>query len=609
MESINPDQKLAICHVNGPMLVLAGPGSGKTFVITRRIKHLIEEEHIPADQILVITFTKNSAEEMRERFIALMNGAACPVSFGTFHAIYFYMLRIAYGYDASNIIKEKEKRMYLRMVIESIGDDELQEDYIERILSDISRVKNDGANPGSSGVNYISESLFERVYSEYARILSDNRKLDFDDMVLQCRDMLVSRPDELNRWRETFKYILIDEFQDINPMQYEVIKLISAPHNNLFIVGDDDQSIYGFRGSKPEIMLAFPGEFPGCKMVNLSVNYRSRQEIVEKATCLINRNSDRFKKKLQAHKKERANVRLGEFKTLQEEGEFILRIINTSRRQGSLSDVAIIFRTNGAARYITKVLTDCKIPYYFREKPMSFFDSDIAKDILAILAFINGDHRRNVFLRFMNKPVRYIPRSIVDNDIVSLRSLMLKPGLKPYLIKNIEKLGGDLEYISKLDIYSAINYIRKGMGYEEWLMSDGNERGKDIQELKNVLDLIQESAKDKDGYDELLKYMDEYNEGLQKSYADEDEDRINIVTMHGSKGLEYKTVIIPGLSEGYVPQSKAMTEKSIEEERRVFYVAMTRAKENLYLTYVKKSSTNRHEMSRFLGEIKGLVEI
>lgn len=186
---------------------------------------------------------------------------------------------------------------------------------------------------------------------------------------------------------------------------------------------------------------------------------------------------------------------------------------------------------------------------------------------------------------------------------------MLKPGLKPYLIKNIEKLGGDLEYISKLDIYSAINYIRKGMGYEEWLMGDGNERGKDIQELKNVLDLIQESAKDKDGYDELLKYIDEYNDGLQKSYADEDEDRINIVTMHGSKGLEYKTVIIPGLSEGYVPQSKAMTEKSIEEERRVFYVAMTRAKENLYLTYVKKSSTNRHEMSRFLGEIKGLVEI
>lgn len=607
MENINPAQKQAITHVNGPMLVLAGPGSGKTFVITRRIKHLIEEAKIQPDKILVITFTKNSAEEMQQRFLSLMNGHQ-PVSFGTFHAIFFYMLRNTYGYDASNIIREKEKRQYMKMILDDIGDDE-NYSYTERILSDISRVKNYGISPVDAGVKYVTSEVFSRIYNEYGEILKENHKLDFDDMVLECRNMLKNEPEELRRWRETYKYILIDEFQDINSMQYEVIRMLALPDNNLFIVGDDDQSIYGFRGSKPEIMLGFPEDYPGAKKVCLSTNYRSHKNIVDKAQNLIRCNTKRYKKKLEAASGSEGIVRLFGFDSSKDECEHIIRLIKTQIRRGSYSDVAIIFRTNSSARLITKAFTDNKIPYSFKEKPNSFFDSDLAKDILAILAFSHGDTSRQNFLRFMNKPVRYITRAMVE-DRVDIRKMMYAPGIKLYLRKNLEILAEQIEYLGRLDIYGAINYIRKGMGYEEYMVHETLDRGRDVSEIKEILDLIEDSGRGKETYREFLDYIEEYNRDLIKAADDDDSDadKVQIVTMHGSKGLEYKMVVLPGLSDGYVPQSKATTPQSIEEERRVFYVAMTRAKESLYLTYVKKSRTHKQERSRFLCELKGLEE-
>ncbi len=607
MENINPDQMKAISHGDGPMLVLAGPGSGKTFVITRRIRNLIEEKKVAPDKILVITFTKNSAEEMKARFDSLM-GASYPVSFGTFHAIFFYMLRTTYGYDVSSIVKEKEKKQYLKQILDGMGVDDDVYSYEAQILSDISRIKNYGSNPGEAGVRYISDDIFARIYDEYAEILKNHHKLDFDDMVLECRNMLLGNHRELVRWRENYKYILIDEFQDINPMQYDVVRLLARPSNNLFIVGDDDQSIYGFRGSKPGIMLGFMDDYKNAKKVCLSTNYRSHKEIVKTASCLIGNNTNRYKKTLVAASEKQGMVRLYGFDNSLMECEYIVRLISTQKRKGSLRDIAIIYRTNGAARLLTKALTDCKIPYSFREKPVSFFDSEVARDILAILAFASGDHSRLHFLRFMNKPVRYISRSMLGEQ-VNLKSMMFSPGIKPYLQKNIEALMGQLEYISKLDMYGAVNYIRKGMGYEEYVIKEALDNGRDIADIKEVLDLVEDSARGKENYKEFLAYVEEYNRELSKAaIIDEDEDRVFIMTMHGSKGLEFKMVILPGLSEGTVPQSKATTPESIEEERRVFYVALTRAKESLYLTYVRKSRTHRQEKSRFLSEMKGLEE-
>jgi len=610
VENINPAQKQAICHGEGPMLVLAGPGSGKTFVITRRIRHLVTELGVKPENILVITFTKNSAEEMEQRFRNLMDISA-PVRFGTFHAVFFHMLSVAYGYDSSNIIREKEKRRYLNMVLGNIESDEPLGEYAERILSDISRVKNDGGDPREASVGYIDKELFARIYDDYSQMLKKESKLDFDDMVLECRDMLRNNRKELDSWRDLYKYILIDEFQDINPMQYDVIRMIAAPSNNLFVVGDDDQSIYGFRGSRPDIMRSFPSDYKETQIVNLLVNYRSRQAIVDMSVSLIECNKNRFKKKLEANNKSKAAVILSSFDSQKEEAEYILKVIDTSARKGSYSDIAIIYRTNSAARFMTKALTDRHIPYNFREKPISFFDHDIAKDIMAIIAFANGRRNRQNFLRFMNKPVRYITRDMVMSmsDDIDPHALLEKSINKQYLLRNIRKLISDIEYISNLDVYGGIKYARKVMGYEEWLIADYRERGKDISEAKEELDLLEESARGQETYADMCSYIEEYNSKLQEAAVTSDEDRINIVTMHGSKGLEYNTVIIPGLSEGYVPQSKAVSIDDIEEERRVFYVAMTRAKERLFLTYVKKSKINRHDKSRFISDIRGLKEI
>lgn len=609
MENMNPAQKQAVMHGGGPMLVLAGPGSGKTFVITRRIKYLIEERAVAPDKILVITFTKNSAEEMKQRFDVLM-GKPMPVNFGTFHAIFFYMLRNAYGYDAGSILKEKDKKQYLKQIIDGmdVENDEINT-YESQILSDISRVKNFGSNPYGAGVKYISDEVFGRIYDGYAKLLRENHKLDFDDMVLECRNMLLNNNQELKARRENYKYILIDEFQDINPMQYDVIRLLARPENNLFVVGDDDQSIYGFRGSKPEIMLGFMDDYKEAKKVCLSTNYRSFSDIVDSASLLIGFNRNRYKKTLKAASNKKGIVRLYAFDDGLAECEHIIRLIKTQKRKGAYSDVAIIYRTNGAARLLTKTLTDSKIPYSFKEKPISFFESDIAKDILSILAFAKGDHSRRHFLRFMNKPVRYIRRDLVEEQ-VNLKSMMLNPDIKPYLQKNIETLIVQLEYINQLDMYSAVNYIRKGMGYEEFIIKEAHERGQDISDIKEILDLIEGSARGKESFKELMDYIEEYNRNLLKaSTYDDDSDRVNIMTMHGSKGLEYRMVILPGLSEGNVPQSKATSPQSIEEERRVFYVALTRAKESLYLTYVKKSRTHKQERSRFIAEIKGVEEV
>lgn len=607
MENINPEQRKAITHGDGPMLVLAGPGSGKTFVITRRIRNLIEEKKVSPDKILVITFTKNSAEEMKARFDSLM-GASMPVSFGTFHAIFFYMLRSCYGYDAGSIVREKEKKQYLKRIIDGFGIDEEIYTYESQILSDISRIKNFGSNPYEAGVKYVSDEIFGRIYEEYASALKENHKLDFDDMVLECRNMLLNNHAELVRWRENYKYILIDEFQDINPMQYEVVRLLARPSNNLFIVGDDDQSIYGFRGSKPEIMLGFKEDYKDAQTVCLSTNYRSHMDIVDSASLLIGNNTNRYKKRLKAASEKKGIVRLYGFDNSQQECEHIIRLINTQKRRGDYSDVAIIYRTNGSARFLTKALTDSKIPYSFKEKPLSFFDSEVARDILAILAFASGDHSRRHFLRFMNKPVRYISRSSLSEQ-VNLKSMMFSPGIKQYLQRNIETLINQLEYVSKLDMYGAVNYIRKGMGYEEFIVKEALDNGRDISDIKEILDLIEDSARGKETYKQFLEYIEEYNLELARSaISDDDTDRVHIMTMHGSKGLEFKMVILPGLSEGTVPQSKATTPASIEEERRVFYVALTRAKESLYLTYVKKSRTHKQERSRFLAEIKGLEE-
>ena len=605
MDGVNEDQFMAITHVDGPMMVLAGPGTGKTFVITRRLRYLCEDCKIPGENILVITFTKPAATEMQERFDKLMGDKYYPVTFGTFHAIYYHILRSCPGYGDMNIVTEKEKRIYLKTVIDNLGLEGIDSSIREMILGDISKVKNDGSDPFSYSDGYLSADEFASVYESYSGMMKSEKKIDFDDMVLECYRLLSNDKKVLSEWRENYKYILIDEFQDINRMQFEVIRMIAAPSNNLFIVGDDDQSIYGFRGSEPGIMLGFPDEYKDCKKVNLKNNYRSTADILGKASTFIKLNEKRFDKQLISAKGEGNKVSIQAFKTVEEQYNFVLKIISTAKRTGSYRDVALIFRTNMLARAVTQILAKNKIPYYFKDKPRSFTDHFACGDILAIMRFANGENTRENFYKFMNKPVRYISRELIKYEKVELKILVKYKTLKPYLRKNIQKLIWDLERVGKMEPYAAINYIRKGMGYENWLMKYAKENKYNIEEINEVLDMMSSSAMQYDSYEAFMAYIEDYKDMLDDAGEDNpDEDRVTIITMHSSKGLEYKTVILPDLNEGLVPQAKARRKEEIEEERRVFYVAMTRAKENLFLTYPEKKGDYKMSPSRFLREIK-----
>lgn len=604
-EDINPGQRLAIDHRDGPMMVIAGPGSGKTFVITRRIKKLIESG-IPPEEILVITFTKAAALGMQSRFRELMSDEASSVTFGTFHAIYYHIIKQSYHFGQDSIITAKEKKQYMKTVLSSYPKVEDDDSTIQYLLAEFSRMKNEGVTVREqrSTYNLIDSSDFEGIYREYEDMLREARKLDFDDMVLLCRDLFISRPDVLEIWRDRFKYILIDEFQDINPMQYEVVKMLAAPLNNLFIVGDDDQSIYGFRGSCPTIMLGFPGEFPECRKVCLKNNYRSTKGIVDDACRLIAHNKSRFEKKLEAGKFGTDDVIHLEFANAEEEARAVTELVMGAAEHMKLSETAVIVRTNRSVSEYASVFAKKRIPFRMREKTASIFASETARDILAVLAFAEGDHSRENFLRFMNKPVRYIRRADLGaRGRVELSALLSDPYLKPYVKRNVKALQYDLCRMAGMLPLQAVNYFRKAMGYEAYCVTEGRKRGKTRDEVLAELDTIMRSAAGMESFKQWLENIEDYEAELSHiSSEEEDKDGVWLITMHASKGLEYNTVILPDLIEGNVPQKQAGRPEEIEEERRVFYVAMTRAKEKLILCSLKREPGSKITPSRFLKE-------
>lgn len=602
-DSFNTEQKQAIEHFEGPAMVLAGPGSGKTFVITRRIRNMIQSGIAP-ESILVITFTKAAAVEMQERFESLMEDDISSVTFGTFHGIYFNFLKKSLGYSSSDIVTEKEKRQFIKEALSSYPSVNADDFTMTYLLDSFSKIKNDGILPEryESPCRLVDKENFEKIYYDYAEIMRIAGKIDFDDMVLKCRQLFIENPEILAMWRTRFKYILIDEFQDINPMQYEVIRMLAEPLNNLFIVGDDDQSIYGFRGSCPQIMLDFPKEFKGAESVLLKYNYRSIPEVVNTACKLIGHNKNRFKKTLMAANKGMGGVNVLAFKDKKEEADGVLNLVRTGLKFLNADDIALIFRTNSSAGTYAKALSEAGIPFYMKEKIKNVFDGTIAKDLMAVLSYANGKKTRENLLRFMNKPVRYIRRCDIEDR--TLIRMLYDPDIKDFVKKNVKELIYHLDTLNGMHPFAGMNYIRKVMGYEAFMIKENEKRGIPKAETINEMDEITDSAKNTDNYLHWLETIEEYEESLKNAQNEESRDGVQLMTMHGSKGLEYRMVIIPDLNEGNIPSKKCEKPAELEEERRVFYVAMTRAKEKLFLCHLEKNREKRITPSRFLKEIK-----
>lgn len=600
----NDAQNTAINHMDGPMLVLAGPGSGKTTVITRRVKHLVEQGVNPLN-ILVITFTKAAALEMQERFYRLMDdGTAKNVTFGTFHAVFFTILKHAYNLSASNIIKEEERYSIVKAAVSRHEFDiEDEREFVGNVLGEIGRVKSERI----AIANYYSVNcpadVFRSIFEEYTAKLKESRKIDFEDMLCYTYELLAARKDILAAWQGKFQYILIDEFQDINKIQYDTIRLLAAPENNLFIVGDDDQSIYGFRGSKPDIMLNFGKDYKDAKRVLLDVNYRSEPEIVKAAGDVIRFNNKRYKKEIRTSRSGGGAVVVRQTKDFIDEYdevcERIKALVNGEKKR--YSDIAVLYRTSAGIGSLVRRLMENGIPFQIRDKLPDMFGHWIAKDIFAYIRLALGTANRADFISVCNKPKRYIGRDYLTDEEIDLDKLCTCYEDRQWMVERIMKLKSDLKMVAKLNPYAAVNYIRRGIGYDEYITEYAVSHHIQADELFDVLNDIHESAREHHTFVEWDKAVSEYRQRVHE-VPDRSVPRVTLTTMHSSKGLEFDTVFIIDANEGVCPHKKAVLDTDIEEERRMFYVAMTRAKSRLYIYSAAEKYNKTLDVSRFLIE-------
>ena len=601
-QSNNIAQEKAISHGTGPMLVLAGPGSGKTFTIAHRIKYLIEEKQVDPSEILVITFSKAASINMKKRFTDLCNDQFYPVNFGTFHAIFYYILRNTFHYQVGNIITEAEKREYITTILAN-SPYQKQEFYdtAEHLLAEISFIKNSGQNSQSFQSNYLDPEAFRELFREYEEHLENENKIDFEDMVLKCRDLFLSRSDILKTWQNRFRFLLIDEFQDINPLQYSVIRMLAEPERNLFVVGDDDQSIYGFRGSDPNIMLGFSTDYPESQKVLLDRNYRSTKTITDAAAKVIEANKIRYKKVIVSNQIEKGEVRISNFQTKEMEYQYLIDQIRKTELVERMG-IAVIYRTNYDASYLAEKLIQEKIPFNFRERPQNIYQHFVAKDLLQYLLFSEKQTSRADFFRIMNKPKRYIARNSVAEETFSFASLCQFYKEKEYMITIIKKMEYDLLRVRQMDPFAAVNYIRKGIGYDDYLRQIAFEKKLDYQELLDIADQFQQRTKEFSKTTQLVEHIRSYEKELSNFAKKKEEQGPTLLTMHGSKGLEFNSVFLPDCNEGIVPHKKSLSSAEIEEERRMFYVAMTRAKERLEILFVDGTKEEPVMPSRFIKQ-------
>lgn len=605
----NKAQQEAIEHMNGPMMVLAGPGSGKTRVITYRTKKLIDNGVNPGN-ILVVTFTKAAADEMKRRFLRILDTNSTTVTFGTFHSVFFRMIRLAYGYSGSDIVREEDKLEFFKKQIKSYHiETEDENELVQTLILEISIIKNEQISISNYYSINCSELTFRTIYNNYERWLRESNRIDFDDMLVFCYELLVERTDILGKWQEKFQYILVDEFQDINNLQYKIIKLLASPKNNLFIVGDDDQSIYRFRGAKPEILLNFDKDYPNAKRTLLDINYRSSVEVVSAAGKLIKNNTVRYNKQITTINPSGSRVKIIKHKTVQDENQYIVTEIlkNIKDELVKPSEIAIIYRTNSQPRHLVEKLMEYNISFTIRDKLPNIYEHWIGKDLIAYMKLALGELKRRHLLRVMNKPTRYISRDDLTSEEIDFKAMKYAniQKSKQWMVERIENLEFDLKILAKLKPRAAIGYIRNTIGYESYLVTYAHERKIKFSELQDILNEIQESSTSYATLEEWFAYIEDYAVKLEEKaiQAQQNKDAITLTTMHSAKGLEYDMVYIIDANEGMIPHEKSSLLEDLEEERRLFYVAMTRARKYLEIIYSEERYNKKYKMSRFLSEI------
>lgn len=601
-------QKNAIIHLTGPAEVIAGPGSGKTFTIIQRILYLVYQCGISPHKILVITYTKAAAAEMKNRYIqavaefshsvqAVTRGkAACEsVHFGTFHSVCWHILRQSVPGQLS-LIGEKEKRELVQNLLlnRGVGKNHLY-DTTSLVLNVISREKNLSENKGAEEKICAAEAeLGEITYEDYLKIkagyeqyLREEGKVDFDDMITECLKLFMNQPEVLKKFQQQFEYILADEFQDINFPQYQIVKLLAAPENNLFVVGDDDQAIYGFRGASPGIMKQFLEDYPKGKQMLLTENYRSGKEIVSLAEKVIKQNKERFMKEFIPIRKG-GKVLVCCFDGRKQEEEALAADLK-KLSDAELSEAAVIVRTNLDAVQYAELLLQSGVKVKGRqEEGTDLVHSFIFKDLSAFLSFIYLGNKRSDLIVFMNKPNRFLFREALLDEKVTLFQLQRYYKNNGELLKKLESFWQQLMLAGSLQTSLAVSLFRNTLGYDKYLMEKAQDTGQEAVFLRKA-DQIQKYFRDYLPGTNLQQYVAQKGKNLgEKDRQTITKEGVSILTMHSAKGLEFDRVWLPDVNEGIIPAKKCITEAAIEEERRLLYVAITRARHELTIYYTKE---------------------
>ena len=618
MENLNNNQLSAVKHIDGPCMVLAGPGSGKTRVITYRIANMVINENIKPTSILAISFTKASSIEMKNRALSLSNDYRMnKVNYGTFHSIFFKILRYFEKYNLESILDEKTKRMVLKQILKKLEVENGEDDeVIGQVINEISYVKNELMDKIDFKSELLSNDEFIQVYNLYEEHKEQLNKIDFDDMLIKTYNLLKYNKSALDMVRNVYKYILVDEFQDINRVQFEVLKLISHPNNNIFVVGDEDQSIYGFRGARPDFLLQFEKYFNNTTKILLDINYRSKSEIIDIANRLIEKNKNRYDKVIKCDQGNGAKVSYISPDDSEEEAVYIARDILEEIKKDYVeyTDFAVIYRTNIQSRALVDVFMDMRIPFVVKDAVVTIYDHWAAQDVLAYLRIGLNPKANKDWIRIINKPFRYISRDSInmikdEDDFIS--ALVNKCDLKPNQIKTINDLDIDLSYLKTLNPKNAISYIRSSLDYDRYILDYCSNRKIKANGLVEILNELESSATNFKTIEEYLNHIERVKSELIDNKQNKNTDGVIFTTMHSAKGLEFKNVYIIGANEGTIPHEKSYDleneekkAEQIEEERRLMYVAITRAEENLYISSPINKYGKKVSKSRFIDDIK-----
>lgn len=616
LKGLNKEQLEATRHEAGPCMVLAGPGTGKTTVITSRIIHLIKRKVVSPENILVVTFSRAAANEMKERYARLSKVRDSEgVSFGTFHSVFYRLLRQYMGYKLEDLLDEHMKFNIVRNIARKLEEDFSEdEDRLRDIISDMEYAVSTMAKLPDYKPSSCDRKQLLKIMEGYYEFKQHSGKYDYDDILYDCLCMLREKPQVLREVRDRFRYILVDEFQDINALQFETIKLIAAPLNNIFIVGDDDQSIYGFRGAAPNILLDFEKLYEGCRKVYLRNNYRTTENILNSALSVINNNKNRYSKELGAVESRGSLPVTLETEDFEEEARAIAsRIEQLSRKERQFSDFAVIYRTNLQSRAVIDAFMDSGIPFVTLDGIVSMYNHWIFRDMTGYLKLGSGCGSTRDIMRIINRPKRYISKDVMakaerlGGDFIE--AIMGQGSLNRLQVNGLMEFRNDLKRLGAMEPRNAIRYIRGVIGYDEYLKEYSAAKGIGTKGLMETIEEIESSASGYGSIQAYLQHVEEVSEKLgEKDYDSFGKNSVKLLTMHKAKGLEFDTVFICGSVEGLSPYIKEEAGTDFEEERRLFYVAMTRAKRELYITVPKRRYGKAVKPSRFVEEFRNGID-